>query len=264
MNNESVTRQKLRELGLGKYEANSYLTLLSHTSPTATEISKLSGVPRQKVYEALESLHNLGLCSIITGRAKHYEATPPAEAFTNLSEKIKREAALKSEKAREMALIAASLCGKAERDTGLMPQIEISKSRDLVKRLYFKLMNLSKREILAFHKPPFVVHPHDLEQKKDALKRGVSMRVIYERLAGADEQRSLEREIEKRRKAGEKSKLAGSLPMKLLVVDDSYVLVALEHAATDAPSCTSMAIRHQGLAKALKTCFEVYWKESDK
>jgi sugar-specific transcriptional regulator TrmB len=262
MKNDPVSmRQALKELGLSTYEANCYVVLLTSLSPTATEISRLSGVPRQKIYEAMEKLHLLGLCSVKAGLIRRFEATPPAEAFAQLSEKLKKEATERIGKAQRMSEMATMLYESAKGGGDLMTQVEICKNRAQVRRTYYRLLDSARSEIVAFHKPPYVVHPHDLKQKKEALERGVDMRVIYETLPDSGKQRALEKEIKARSRVGEKSRLSGLLPMKLLVVDGACVLLALEHGTTGAPSFTSLAIRHQGLAKALSRSFEVYWSE---
>ncbi len=46
----------LQQMGLTEYEAKIYAALVKQPSITGYEASKLSGVPRAKVYETLESL----------------------------------------------------------------------------------------------------------------------------------------------------------------------------------------------------------------
>ncbi len=59
------------QLGLSQYQARVFLTLEQLGTSTAKEISNLSEVPRQKVYEILESLAKLGLI--------HKELSTPAK-----------------------------------------------------------------------------------------------------------------------------------------------------------------------------------------
>lgn len=46
----------LQQLGFTAYEAKAYVALISHPGVTGYEVARLSGVPRSKVYEALEKL----------------------------------------------------------------------------------------------------------------------------------------------------------------------------------------------------------------
>jgi len=50
--------ENLSKLGLKEPEAKVYLNLLKKKNFTATEISRLSGVPRTKIYDVLHQLIN--------------------------------------------------------------------------------------------------------------------------------------------------------------------------------------------------------------
>jgi sugar-specific transcriptional regulator TrmB len=47
--------RKLQQVGLNAYEARSYLVLLGHPRFKALELAARSHVPRQKIYEVLDS-----------------------------------------------------------------------------------------------------------------------------------------------------------------------------------------------------------------
>lgn len=53
---EDIILDKMAELGLNKYEAKTYMTLLEHQEISAYEISKKSGVPQSKIYETVNNL----------------------------------------------------------------------------------------------------------------------------------------------------------------------------------------------------------------
>lgn len=55
MNNQLII-ENMKQLGMTEYEIKVYLTLLSHHPSTGYNISKLSGVPRSRVYEVLDGL----------------------------------------------------------------------------------------------------------------------------------------------------------------------------------------------------------------
>jgi Cd2+/Zn2+-exporting ATPase len=66
------------DLGLTEYEARVYLALLKKSPATGYQISKVSGVPRSMVYEALGRLDNRGaVLSAQSGRATLYRPLPP-------------------------------------------------------------------------------------------------------------------------------------------------------------------------------------------
>jgi DNA-binding MarR family transcriptional regulator len=51
----------LEELGLSSYEAQAYLAALQHPPLTGYQLSKVSGVPRSRIYETIERLTARGL-----------------------------------------------------------------------------------------------------------------------------------------------------------------------------------------------------------
>jgi sugar-specific transcriptional regulator TrmB len=68
----------LMALGLTEYEARVYLALLKESPATGYQISKVSGVPRSMVYEALGRLDNRGaVLSTQSERATLYRPVPP-------------------------------------------------------------------------------------------------------------------------------------------------------------------------------------------
>ena len=49
--------EELAAIGFTEYEAKVYLALLEENPSTGYQLSKLSGVPRSMVYDALRRLH---------------------------------------------------------------------------------------------------------------------------------------------------------------------------------------------------------------
>ncbi|MBA3073169.1 MAG: TrmB family transcriptional regulator [Anaerolineae bacterium] len=70
---------KLSYLGFTDYEARVYLALLKQSPLTGYAISRVSGVPRSKVYEVLSSLVDRGDVLISYGEPIQYTPKPPAE-----------------------------------------------------------------------------------------------------------------------------------------------------------------------------------------
>ena len=73
--------QRLQALGLNAYEARSYMVLLGHPRFKALEIAARAEVPRQKIYEVLDSLLEKGFASVIQERTKMFSAVPPDQAL---------------------------------------------------------------------------------------------------------------------------------------------------------------------------------------
>jgi sugar-specific transcriptional regulator TrmB len=67
----------LQRLGLNKYEADAYFTLLAEGPLTGYEVGKRSSVPLSRSYETLERLARRGLVLLQPGEPPHYLAERP-------------------------------------------------------------------------------------------------------------------------------------------------------------------------------------------
>src|SRR4051812_7627088 len=67
----------LQQLGLNAYEARTYLVLLGHSRFKALELAPRSHVPRQKIYEVLDSLVEKGFARVVQDRTKLFSAVEP-------------------------------------------------------------------------------------------------------------------------------------------------------------------------------------------
>src|SRR5580700_994716 len=73
--------KRLQQLGLNAYEARSYLVLLGHPQFKALELAARAHVPRQKVYEILDSLVEKGFAQVVHEKTKLFSAVEPAMAI---------------------------------------------------------------------------------------------------------------------------------------------------------------------------------------
>ena len=76
--------QTLMHLGLTCCQAKIYLTLVRSGDSTAKTISKISKVPREKVYRVIPALQEKGLVEKIVNKPSIYKATPMKEGFSIL------------------------------------------------------------------------------------------------------------------------------------------------------------------------------------
>src|SRR3954470_9907416 len=73
--------RRLQQLGLNAYESRSYLVLLGHPKFKALELAARAHVPRQKVYEILDSLVEKGFAQVVQEKTKLFSAVAPAMAI---------------------------------------------------------------------------------------------------------------------------------------------------------------------------------------
>src|SRR5919202_5727304 len=70
--------KRLQQLGLNAYESRSYLVLLGHPKFKALELAARAHVPRQKIYEVLDSLVEKGFAQVVQEKTKLFSAVDPA------------------------------------------------------------------------------------------------------------------------------------------------------------------------------------------
>jgi cob(I)alamin adenosyltransferase len=99
---------KLIATGLTKYETLAYLALLDKNCTTALDISERACIPKQRIYDTLDSLQTKGLCTIREERPRCYIAHQPAEALMALFSYKKRQQAI--ENRRQFQLIQEMIC----------------------------------------------------------------------------------------------------------------------------------------------------------
>src|ERR1700735_1237788 len=72
--------RRLQQLGLNAYESRSYLVLLGHPKFKALELAARAHVPRQKIYEVLDSLVEKGFAQVVQEKTKLFSAVEPSLA----------------------------------------------------------------------------------------------------------------------------------------------------------------------------------------
>src|SRR5215208_7555107 len=72
--------RRLQQLGLNAYESRSYLVLLGHPKFKALELASRAHVPRQKIYEVLDSLVERGFARVVQEKTKLFSAVEPSLA----------------------------------------------------------------------------------------------------------------------------------------------------------------------------------------
>src|SRR6202521_2775521 len=72
--------RRLQQLGLNAYESRSYLVLLGHPKFKAHALAARAHVPRQKIYEVLDSLVEKGFAQVVQEKTKLFSAVEPSLA----------------------------------------------------------------------------------------------------------------------------------------------------------------------------------------
>jgi len=81
----------LKELGLSKYAAETFLGLQRTGPATASDIAAVADVPRSQVYGAAEELEQLGLVNVQSANPKEFRAVSPSTAGDLLRSRVTRQ-----------------------------------------------------------------------------------------------------------------------------------------------------------------------------
>jgi HTH-type transcriptional regulator, sugar sensing transcriptional regulator len=253
--------RRLQQLGLNAYEARSYLVLIGHPRFKALELAARAHVPRQKIYEVLDSLVEKGFAQVVQEKTKLFSAVEPSLAVPSYLvrrvQTLQRELTDQTRMADGLVndLAAAYSEGRGER--GTLDYLRIVSDTEQTAVQYRKMLSDVRAEYLEFSRPPYAVDPLDEHLVKQARQRGVTCRLLIESgtLDDAHRQR-----LEDYAAAGVEIGQAESLPMKLAVFDGQCGLVALLDPVITRPTWTAVVFEHGGMGEAMKGLFENYWR----
>ena len=251
--------KRLVEVGLLPREARIYLALLNKNSFTATEIAKVSGIPRQKIYEILDNIIKKGICIEKIGKVKKYKAMEPESVFSGLIEQYKEKEKL----ALELSNDLSALYEKNRERIDPLEYIEVLKDKKLIHKKWISLESEAKQEIIAFTKAPYSApFSENVDVEIDLLKRKLKIRGIYEYNDIMYSEKEGIKIISSLVSAGEEARVIKELPMKMVIFDEKITMFALNDPISLKSSITTMIINHPSFAKSLKYVFESIWEKA--
>ncbi len=257
---------QLLTLGLTTYESKGYLALLQKQSSTASELARLSGIPRTRIYDVLERLTLNGMCVELLGKEKKYQAVAPDIALQRLVEHQKTDILSKETLAKALAQTLTDHFKKGSTNNDPLDYIELLRDPQQVARKVMQLVSEAQSEILAFVKPPFSNPKRELEKQNEksiqASARHIAIRAIYEIPKGDEEAIWMLGQIERSVESGEQARVIDNLPLKLVIVDEHKVVFAMEDYLKTKSQQTSLLIEHHALAQGLKILFETLWEKA--
>lgn len=252
------TPDDLVQLGLTAYEAKAYLALIRRDLSTASEVARVGGLPRQRVYDVLGSLVEKGLASARPGSPARFSAAPPEVALERLLGERRHELARLEREAKRIVdeLAPAYLAGQAHSNP--LEYIEVLRDRAAIAKRFDELQAGAKREILVFTRPPYAIAPRaNVEGLR--LARRVRSRSVYE-LSIFDDPPSLEA-VRDFLAAGSEARFVPELPLKLVIIDEAIVMFGMEDPVAGTPDLTIVVVEHHSLAGLLKVAFDAVWAE---
>lgn len=255
--------RKLQQMGLNAYEARSYLVLVGHPRFKALELAARAHVPRQKIYEVLDSLVEKGFAQVVQEKTKLFSAVEPSLAVPAYLQR--RQTQLERE-VQEQARLADGLIddlkaaySEGQGGRGTLDYLRIVSEPSQSGAQYRAMLAEVEHEYLEFSRPPYAVDPLDERLVRSARERGVVCRLLFEK-DGLDDEHRLR--LAEYSTAGVEVRLTESLPMKLALFDGKRGLIALLDPVITKPSWTAVVFDHQGMGDAMKGLFDVHWEKA--
>lgn len=251
----------LVELGLTPNQSRAYLSLLRLGPLTATEVGDASGVPRPKVYGALQSLERDGFSIARQGKATRWEPVVPDAA---LGEWIRRRELTRKAEASRDAVLQSELLRELPRppaadSSAPFPLMEAVIGRDshswgvaesLIERAERKL------DLIYVETGPA---PRELWNKAEceAIRRGVQVRLLCGPEAAADPDRWAAIA-----EAGGEVRMSDRVTLKLALRDESEAVVGLRDPSAGQHGYTAVRISHPDMLSPLQLLFLREWRRA--
>jgi sugar-specific transcriptional regulator TrmB len=251
---DPVSVERLVRLGLTLYEARAYVALVRRDASTPAEVARLAGVPRPRIYDVLESLVGKGLATDRPGRTAKYAATPPDRVAGQLMLVHRERVAALEDDARGLVDEMRPAYQAGQLHTEPLDYIEVIRSPAALATTFNELQGMVEREMLAFSKGPAAVDANVVGLQ---LARRRVLRSVYEFSVLVDERQLTG--VRARLEAGEQARFVEQLPMRLSVIDERTVLLALPDLVAGRNDVTTLVIEHPHLARTLKIGFESVW-----
>ncbi len=252
--------RRLQQLGLNAYEARSYLILLGHPKFKALELAARARVPRQKIYEVLDSLVEKGFAQVVQEKTKLFSAVEPSLAIPGYFGRKRQlmEHELADNGRAGVALIddLKNLYSEGQGGRGTLDFLRIVSEPAQIAGEYRRMLHEVKREYLEFSRPPYAVDPLDEKLVKQARASGVSCRLLLEAGSLDEKHRA---HLSEYQAAGVDVRMASALPMKLAVFDFRDGMIALLDPVITRPVWTAVVFQHEGMGAAMKGLFEEHW-----
>ncbi len=237
---------------------------IGHPRFKALELAARAHVPRQKIYEVLDSLVEKGFAQVVQEKTKLFSAVEPALALpgylSRRSQQIQHELTEQARLASGLVddLNAAYSEGKEGR--GTLDFLQIVSDPTQTAALYRRMLVDAKSEYIEFSRPPYAVDPFDETLVRQAFARGVKCRLLLE--SGALDEEHRARLVEYIH-IGVEVRTAPSVPLKMALFDGRRGLIALLDPVITKQTWTSLVFDHPGLSEALKGLFEDRWDRAE-
>jgi HTH-type transcriptional regulator, sugar sensing transcriptional regulator len=255
--------RRLQQLGLNAYESRSYLVLLGHHKFKALELAARAHVPRQKIYEVLDSLVEKGFAQVVQEKTKLFSAVEPGLAipgYLGRKRQLLEQELMDNGRTGEILIEDLNdLYSEGRGGRGTLDFLRIVTEPVQTAAEYRRMLSEVKQEYVEFSRPPYAVDPLEEKLVKQAAASSVTCRLLLEASSLDEEHRQ---RLSEYIAAGVEVRMAESLPMKLALFDGQHGLIALLDPVITRPAWTALVFHHEGMGEAMKGLFEAHWNQA--
>ena len=249
----------LVQLGMTRYEAKAYLTLIQRESYAASELANEAGIPRQRIYDVLNSLVSRGLARDWPGPVTRYAATDPEAAVERLLAVQRQALAGLESHSADLAASLRDTWSAGRQETAPLDYVEVLRDPGMVGARFRDLQREAERSLLTFSKSPYAMpnNPLGVEATRRIVQNGGDVRCIYE--PSIFDNPEVVTETLEFIKAGEGARVVDEVPMKLCLADGHRALFSLTDPIAGALTSTNILVEHAALTSSLQCAFESIW-----
>ena len=243
---------RLRKVGLSRYEASIYTGLLLDAKAKISEISKRTGVPQPKAYQALDSLVDKGFCLVGPDVVNRYRALPPEVAIAGFIEGL-------HDAERHATGLVTELTDLQQQGEGQdlwAPPFEIVKGSRQVNMIVLERIECAKETIRFFAKAPALPSADVREALVRAFERGVTMRCVYEEPYLAQDE--VKDDVLGMRELGVEDRIVDELPTKMVLFDERSAMNSISTQRGE--GFMALVLRHHGMVQHMLASFELQWE----
>jgi len=238
----------LKDFGLTDYEARVYYSVCISETASATELSKLSKVPRARIYDILSALARKGWVNILEGTPTKYQ---PAN-FNAIKKKLE-EKENKLKKSKTIVLEEIEAYSKSDEEVISEAAQELILEKEKVINLAKRYISKAKSKIILNYLSTSLLENliPDLEYAK---RKKVNIRIILSSKQKVPILRSMKKLGEIRRGSEEKPKHGG------LLVDRKYYMNVFENG----DEINAVVLYYRKCIFCLSAWLNRVWEESRK
>jgi len=255
--------RKLQQVGLNAYEARSYVVLMGHARFKALELAGRAHVPRQKIYEVLDSLVEKGFAQVVQDKTKLFSAVDPSLAIPGFVARRSKELQYQQVEQERLAYLLIQDLRESFQEgqsgEGTLDFLSLVNDPTQTSVHYRRMLEAASREHVEFCRYPFDADPLNDRFIKDAAARGIACRLLVEAMPLDDNYRQ---RLQDYRDHGIAVHFSERLPLKLALFDNNRGLLALLDPVRSTAAWKSVIFEHEGLAEAMSNLFESYWRQS--